>query len=616
MRSTCKFLIVVCSIAFSQFIAKGQSDPTFDLDMKLSSLATASKTSTPQQTLAQLKVLLATTPADLVQKIMEQRSNLESGFLEVIAKISERGGHAQALEALDALDERIPTWDGRAEIVAAKAKLLLRLGKTDDALALARTVRSEICGRDCPADVRRWVDDGAVPVAKTATDVKRPWIYDERGGSCTGNPYRTDRLDDFDRIDLVEASAGVRAATVEQLASMWVDIIAGCVMSVDDERLRRLAGQAWSASERSAALKAAEAAVDTSPTHDVTLLDAVLQMPDAQCDFAADPTCKATIPLSVDGARHILAKLKPLDEAWSSTGDASAPASTPDWKSTQGLADRYGKEMNAAANLPAEEGLVAMRTILARSEYAHLGAWLNDYYFQQGLEQWSREGHAEEALDIYNMMSKVAGSGDFKSVSRADLGLALLQLRAGHKSEALASVELANAVSPSDRVGKILGEMRAAAAGGDIAAKYPPPNPPRPWKLSRGVPICDFFGSPGLDIHTEDIIAAYHDKRRAASWSLQQEWPSVVEKCYDWQSWKKTRDNIRFAFSSTELEAARKAARDSAGKGDPTSISYLGVNLPLPNLVESDKGDFKHITAEDAQRILQQSALLEERPTQ
>jgi hypothetical protein len=267
--------------------------------------------------------------------------------------------------------------------------------------------------------------------------------------------------------------------------------------------------------------------------------------------------------------------------------------------------------MNKAADLPAQEGLPAMEKILANPAYAHLGAWLNNYHFQRGLEQWSRLGHAEEALEIYTTMSRLAGN-DLKSTSRGDLGLALLQLRAGLKNEALASVELANAQSPGEHTGKLLGEMRAAASGGDVAAKYPPSAPSRPWKLSRGVPICDFFGVPGLDIHTADVIAAYQDRKRAALWSLQQDWPSVVAQCYDWQSWKKTRDSIRFAFSPAELDHARQSARESASGDNPTVITYLGVNLPLPEFVETDEGGLKRITGADAQRILTQSKLLDD----
>ncbi len=607
MRIFCKRLLCLGAMWLSSAAADDDwRTPQFELSMALNKLGWQLSPKNAQQSLATYKKLLATTPVDVIESEMSMRSNVETGFLEFAATFSEFGAHDQALEVLKALDERVPTSQDHAEIVAAEAKLLLRLRKTDDALALARTVREKICDRDCSVEIRRWLDDGSLPTPATVAPLKHAWVYDERGTSCTNNGYENDKLADFDRIDLVESNSGARAAAAEQLATMWSDVVIGCVISVEQQRLHRLL-HSWTNDDLRAQMDAAQAAIEASPTQVLTLIGASLSLPDTQCDFSADASCNTTVPLSAQSARYVIDKLRPLDAAWSAPVKKSA-VDAAHWNATEALGDRYSSEMDKAADMPAEEGLVAMKQILARPEYAHLGMRIDGYHLKRGLEKWSRQGHADEALAVYTSAMALA---DDEENPAQDIGLALLQMRAGKKVEALASVERANTSHPSEATSKALEQMRAAAAGADIAARYPVEPPSRPWKQHRGYPICDFFGGATWDIPTADIIAAYQDKRRAALWSLQQEWRGVLARCYDGNVWKKTRSDLRFAFSRDELEIAKSTARASAAAEHPTSIAFLGIQLPLPDLIEADEDTFKPITPQDSARMLDESGLLD-----
>jgi hypothetical protein len=171
-------------------------------------------------------------------------------------------------------------------------------------------------------------------------------------------------------------------------------LVAGCAQAVDKERLQRLLTLGWTKQELSDGFARARKTASEDSLKNIDLLGATLALPDQQCDFAADATCKKTFkPLTKDAAVRVVERLQPLSTAWAST-----VAAEPDVKETKEevelrdrLAEQYQKEMEQAAELDATGGLARMRKILADEKYQHLGIFLDSYSFGQGLGRWSRE---------------------------------------------------------------------------------------------------------------------------------------------------------------------------------------------------------------------------------
>ena len=210
------------------FAGPDRLDRTFRLEEELHSIQNLTNSESPHASSQALVRWLRETSVEDVELVLESsRSNIEAGIFEVIHEISAHGDHADALDATDELDRRIPNSSWHTDILAIKAKLNLRLGRVAVARAQAQTAGDALCPcHDGP--IKEWLGKGALPKAITTSSPSRPWLFDERGGACNQG-WGTDKLDEFDVIDLIEGSAGVRVAARAQIASIWPGLVAGCV---------------------------------------------------------------------------------------------------------------------------------------------------------------------------------------------------------------------------------------------------------------------------------------------------------------------------------------------------------------------------------------------------
>ncbi len=579
----------VALIAFAPITNAIAADDWLKLDEQLWAIRDVAESDSPHASAKALVQWIRSTPAVDIEKSLElSRSNVESGVFEVIAGISSRGDHADALDAADELVKRLPNSNWHDDIVAVKAKLLLRLGRLEESRSLARGVDKTVCPSTCGADVKKWLAEGTVPRPILESAPKQPWLYDERGSACEIS-WATDKLDEFDSIDLIEASAGVRVAAQTQLAALWPSLVAGCAQPVAKQRLQRLLALGWTRQELAESFTSVRNETRRGSLKSIDVLGAKLALPDVQCDFAADTTCRNRFQqLSDEAGARIVDRLRILTRAWASeTSDsdvAQVSQSRKQGQSREQLAEAYENEMRQASRLDATSGLSLMRKVLADSKYGNLGLFLDSYSFGQGLGRWSREGHAAEALDVLNIAAVVGGT-EFRSSSRALTAAALLQLRAGEPKEALASLENSYAMSPNEGTIKMIGKLRAAIAGANILQQLPPPTITRPWRYSSARPICDFFDiTGGLErIEDVDLVSAFHGEREAALWQLAQQWPAVVGHCYNPATWRGTRLLLQRALGSEGFPDAVANAKRSLVVGDAPHFVFGGQELPLPD---------------------------------
>jgi hypothetical protein len=578
---------VVALVALAPITAVLAADDWMRLDQELWAIRDLAESDSPHASAQALVRWLHKTPTEGIQKSLDlSRSNVETGIFEVIAAISSRGDHVDALEAADELDKRVPKSDWHDDIVAVKAKLNLRLRHTEEARSLAHEAADIVCPSSCEAGIKRWLEKGMLPQAVITSSPKQPWLLDERGSACE-HSWATDKLDEFDSIDLIEASAGVRTAAQAQLAALWPSLVAGCAQVVDKERLQRLLKLGWTKQELSDGFARARKVASEDSLKSFDLLGAKLALPDQQCDFATDATCKKTFkPLTKDTAVRVVERLQPLSTAWAST-----VAAEPEIKETKEqvelrdrLAEQYQKEMEQAAEVDATGGLARMRKILADEKYQHLGIFLNSYSFGQGLGRWSREGRAAEALQLFNIAVDVGGP-EFQANPGSLTAAALLQLRSGEPKLALASLEKRYSMSPDEGTAKTIGKLRAAIGGANFVQQYPAPAIKRPWRFSNGWPICDFFNmTGGLErIEDVDLIVAFHGEREAALWQLAQEWPGVVDRCFDGSIWHEVRTRLQRVLGTDGFAKAAANAEGSLELGSAPHFKFAGQELPLPD---------------------------------
>jgi len=594
-------------------------DDWLRLDEQLWAIRDQAESESPSASAQALIQWLHETPIAGIDKSLDlSRSNVETGIFEVIAAVSHRGDHTDALAALEELSERVPNSEWHDDFAAIKAKLLLRLGQVDEALIVARKVGDTICPTSCDVDVKRWLADGSLPSVKRATSPKPSWMFDERGSACDRS-WATDKLDEFDSIDLIEGNAGVRAAAQSQLASMWESVVAGCVQAVDSQRLERLLMLGWTKAELASGYATALTSVSAGALRRFDLLGATLDLPAQECDFVTDPTCKGKFkPLSKETALRIVERLRPLDTAWTAPPSESIQAGASSGPSTVDAQDKldeqYENEMDAAAKLDASPGTARMRKVLADPKYAHLGASLNSYSFGQGLGRWSREGHAAEALEVFKLASDVGGQ-DFNSDAQTLTALAVLQLRSGEPKAALASLEKRYAMSPDEGTAKTMGKLRSGIGGANIIQQYPAPAVSRPWRHRSGWPICDFFDiTGGLErVEDVDVIVAFDGERDAALWQLAQEWPSVVDRCFNPSTWDETRTRVRRALGTDSFAREVANAEKSLKLGASAHFVFAGQELPLPDSEDapgsSDKAPVE-MTPEHARKVIDETHLL------
>ena len=237
----------------------------------------------------------------------------------------------------------------------------------EEAHSLAIEAASTVCPRSCEPSIKLWLSKGTLPQAVVASSSKQPWLFDERGSACESN-WATDKLDEFDSFDLIEASAGVRVAAQAQLATLWPNLVAGCAQAVDEERLQRLLALGWTKPELAEGFASARKGVTEGSLKSIDLLGAKLALPDQQCDFAADATCKNRFkPMSKDTAARIVERLQPITTAWASAArvqeEIEVKESKEQVESRDRLAELYEHEMAQAAALDAIGGLARMRTI-------------------------------------------------------------------------------------------------------------------------------------------------------------------------------------------------------------------------------------------------------------
>jgi hypothetical protein len=163
--------------------------------------------------------------------------------------------------------------------------------------------------------------------------------------------------------------------------------------------------------------------------------------------------------------------------------------------------------------------------------------------------------------------------------------MALLQLRSGEPKLALAALEKSYAMSPDEGTAKTIGKLRAGIGGANMLQQYPPPAITRPWRYSAGWPICDFFSiTGGLErIEDVDLIAAFHGEHDAALWQLAQEWPSVVQHCFDENIWNEVRARLRRALGTEGFVRAVAGAEKSLELGSSPRFVFAGQELPLPD---------------------------------
>jgi hypothetical protein len=579
----------VALLAFAPIVAAVAAEDWMRLDEELWSIRDKAGSESPSASAQALIQWLHETPTASIEKSLDlSRSNVETGIFEVIAAISSRGDHTDALGALEELDARVATSDWHEDFVAIKAKLHLRLRHVDEALTLAREASDTVCPTNCDGGIKQWLAKGTLPPVRTTWSPKGTWLFDERGSACESN-WATDKLDEFDAIDLIEASAGVRVAAQSQLVAMWRSVVAGCVQAVDRQRLERLLTLGWTKSELAVGYASALKPVEAGSPNRINLLGATLALPDQECDFAADATCKSVFkPISKDTAVRIVERLQPLHTSWASQApamvDPEAPEERQEVESRNQLSDQYDHEMDEAAVLDATNGLARMRKVLADTRYKHLGASLNSYSFGQGLGRWSREGRATDALQIFRIASDVGGP-DFNTDPRSLTATALLQLRSGEPKLALASLEKSYAMRPDEGTAKTIGKLRAGIGGANMLQQYPAPAITRPWRYSAGWPICDFFSiTGGLErIEDVDLMAAFHGERDAALWQLAQEWRSVVNHCFDEDVWNEARARLRRVLGAEWFAREVVSAEKSLELGSSPHFVFAGEQLPLPD---------------------------------
>jgi hypothetical protein len=618
-KKTIAVLVGLASISIAATVAakSDRLDRTFGLEDELRTIRDQAESESPQASAKALVRWLRKTSTEDIESVMEyNRSNLEGGVSEVIAAISSHGDHADALDAADELDRRLPNSEWHHDILAVKAKLNLRLGHVEEARRLAQEAPDVLCS--CTGAVKEWLNEGTLPRAVVTSSPRQPWLFDERGSACEQS-WATDKLDEFDVIDLIEGKAGVRTAAAAQLAAMWPTVVTGCVQTVDAERLQRLMKLGWTKQELSDGFAKAQQSVSDGSLKNIDLLGANLALPDQQCDFAADASCKSNFkPLSKDTAARLVDRLQPLSAAWSSTASAAKEPEIQETKeqaeARDHLADQYQKEMDEAVGLDATGGLARMRAILADKQYQHLGIFLNSYSFGRGLGRWSREGHAAEALQVFNLALDVGGP-ELQSSPSTPTALALLQLRSGEPNLALVSLEKRYAQSPSEEIAKTIGKLRAAIGGANLLQQYASEAVKRPWRYSSGWPICDFFSiTGGLErIETVDLIVAFHGEREAALWQLAQEWPSVVGHCFDSNVWHEVRTRLQRVLGTQEFAKAVANAEESVELGSAPHFKFAGQELPLPDSESpSGSGDQSavQLTRERLLQIIDETHLL------
>jgi hypothetical protein len=583
---------IVALVALAPITAAVAADDWMRLDEELWKIRDMAESDSPHASAQALVRWLHKTPTEGIQKSLDlSRSNVETGIFEVIAAISSRGGHADALEAVDELDKRMPKSDWHDDIVAVKAKLHLRLRHVEEARALAHEAADTVCPGSCDAGIKRWLAKGTLPQAIALSSPKQPWLFDERGSPCESS-WATDKLDEFASIDLIEASAGVRTAAQTQLATLWPSLVAGCAQTVDKERLLRLLTLGWTKQELADGFASARKALNEGTLKGIDLLGARLALPDQQCDFTVDATCKKSFkPLSNDTAVRIFERLQPMSPAWApetpNTAGVEVKQSKDQREASDQLEEQYRRDMDKAADIDAIGGLARMRTILADSRYQHLGSMVDSYSFGQGLGRWSREGHAAEALQVFNLALDAGGS-EFQSSPGGLTGLALLQLRSGDSKSALASLEKRYALSPDEETAKTIGKLRAAIGGANMLQQYPPPQITRPWHYSSGWPICDFFNiTGGLErVENVDLIMAFQGEREAALWQLAHEWPSVVGHCFNGDIWHEVRTRLQRVLGAEGFAQAAANAEKSLELGPAPHFQFAGQELPLPDSEE------------------------------
>jgi hypothetical protein len=589
-RIACLLLAVVPSAMAFAAAAPGQFERTMHLDDELHSIRRQAESESPQASArALVQWLKRTSPSDIEHVMELGRSNLEGGVFEVIHEISARGAHSDALDATDELDRRLPNSEWHHRVLAVEAKLNLRLGYVDEARRLAQEAQDVLCS--CTGPVKEWLSSGTLPRAIVSSSPHQPWLFDERGLTCEQS-WASDKLEEFDAIDLIEGKAGVRTAAAAQLAATWPSVVAGCVQAVDSERLQRLINLGWSTQELSDAYAKARQGVRDGSPKSIELLGATLAMPDQQCDFAADASCKSKFkPLSKDAAVGIVDRLQPMSAAWSSTTPATKEPEVEETReqllARDQLAERYQHEMKEAAALDASAGLARMRKILADRQYRDLGIFLNCYSFSQGLERWSQEGYAAEALQVFNL-ARAIGGREFQSSPGTLSAIALLQLRSAEPKLALASLEERYNDHPDEEIAKTIGKLRAAIAGANLVQQYAAEPPKRPWRYRSAWAICDFFDVTGglRQIEVVDLIAAFHGEREAALWMLSQQWPSVVAHCFDYRVWSDVRRRLARVLGPDGLAKAAAEATQSLELGSGPHFTFAGQELPLPDSEE------------------------------
>lgn len=583
----------------------------FELDMQVTEIGWGLERVGPQKTGEALRAWIADTPPADIRDMLGREGNVETGVFDVLNKLSRSGAHAEALALAEALDARLADPSSHVKIAAVAAKLNLRLGRTETALVLAREARSVICPQRCDDALRDWLADGSLPATVRSPALVRE-VFDERARGCDSG-FATDKLAEFDAIDLVEGAGGTRAAARVQLAAMWPDVVAGCTRWVDRERVQRLLDLGWSAQDLGEAFDAARGGIAAVSPQPIALLGTTLALPGRQCDFATDSQCHATVPLSGESARRIFDRLSALDAAFArgATGESADQEPMP----SDQVRKAYEEEMSQAAALDADAGLARMRQILAKPAYRRLGAFLDSYSFGMGLEAWSRNGHADTALAVFRAALEIGGR-PLRDDPETETGLALLLLRAGDKHGALDALQSRYDRAPNEATAKTIGALKAGLAGADLVASLPVRSTTRPWRYTGAIQICDFFSMHGLtQIDNVDLISAFHGERKAALWLLAQKWPGVVENCYDGMVWKSARERLLHALGATAFAAAQAAAPESIELGGDAHFEFAGERLPLPDTdargsAPSSAGG-EPIQRELVTRIIRDSGLLD-----
>jgi hypothetical protein len=444
-----------------------------------------------------------------------------------------------------------------------------------------------------------------------------PSVFDERDRPCDQS-YMFATPPQLDPADSVRG--GDRAQASAQLSALWPTIVSGCVNPMVREQVAHLMELAWTQDELSEASDQLRRMGDASVPRSLTILGTVLPLPEKQCDFHADATCKTgSVPLTAEGVRHLQQRLWPLSRSWK-TGSHRSPCSNPctaaDPEREKQLEKIYS-EIEAINDLDAARGLPEMRKLLEKTEYRALGISAHSYFVKEGLDRWSRQGSAAEALQLFENEAGAPGKP-----LPADTTLAVLQLRAGKTQAALATLEQMYAVEPDERIGQSIGSLRSGLAGGDLMSAFPN-NVKRPWQWSSAYPICDFFGADGplSEMHTVDLIAAFHGEREAAMWMLAQEWPSVIAKCFQYHVWDEARERVQYVFGREGFETARDGALASIELGSDAHLMFGGTKLPLPDLewhFDSNAGKAlagTPMSREQLVKIVQASGLLSDKPS-